>query len=89
MTEPKRYRTKPIEIDALEWEGTDERFLELRKWTGNQVTIALDSTDDLVINTLEGIMRASKGDMIIKGTEGEFYPCKPKQFGDKYQEVTE
>ena len=39
----------------------------------------------LLIGTLEGTMRASPGDYIIRGTQGELYPCKPTVFETKYQ----
>ena len=41
----------------------------------------------LPINTLEGIMKASIGDYIIKGVQGEFYPCKPNIFEQTYELV--
>lgn len=43
----------------------------------------------LVIHTLEGDMETSIGDYIIKGVNGEFYPCKPDIFAKTYEEVTE
>lgn len=39
------------------------------------------------INTLEGIMRADYGDYIIKGVQGEIYPCKPNIFAQTYEIV--
>lgn len=41
-------------------------------------------TEGLYIRTLEGRMKANPGDWIIRGTEGEFYPCKPSVFERKY-----
>lgn len=41
------------------------------------------------IETLKGTMKASVGDYIIKGVNGEFYPCKPDIFAKTYEEVTE
>lgn len=38
----------------------------------------------MTINTLEGEMRASIGNYIIKGVNGEFYPCKPDIFEKTY-----
>ena len=32
-------------------------------------------------------METSKGDYIIKGVQGEFYPCKPDIFAETYEEV--
>lgn len=41
----------------------------------------------LIIETLEGNMEASYGDWIIKGVNGEFYPCKPDIFDKSYEPV--
>jgi hypothetical protein len=37
--------------------------------------------------TLEGNMRISGGDYIIRGVQGEFYPCKPDIFAATYEAV--
>lgn len=41
----------------------------------------------MIIRTLEEYMIASKGDYIIKGVNGEFYPYKPDIFDKTYEEV--
>lgn len=41
----------------------------------------------ITIFTLEGAMRASIGDYIIKGVNGEFYPCKPDIFEKTYERI--
>jgi hypothetical protein len=41
------------------------------------------------IHTLEGVMHVSDGDWIIKGTAGEFYPCKPDVFEQNYERAGE
>ena len=38
----------------------------------------------LTIDTLEGVMIARPGDVIIRGVQGEFYPCKPDIFRETY-----
>jgi len=38
------------------------------------------------VHTLEGILHVSPGDWIIKGVNGEFYPCKPDIFAKTYEE---
>lgn len=43
----------------------------------------------LSIQTLEGVMYAAPGDWIIKGVQGEFYPCKPDIFEATYEPVGE
>ena len=44
---------------------------------------------DIAIRTLEGEMRAIPGDWIIRGVQGEFYPCKPDIFAATYEPVPE
>lgn len=39
------------------------------------------------LETLEGTMRANKGDYIIQGVKGEIYPCKADIFEMTYQKV--
>jgi len=41
----------------------------------------------LAIETLEGLMFANPGDWIIRGVQGEFYPCKPDIFAATYEAV--
>lgn len=43
----------------------------------------------LIIKTLEGDMKANLGDYIIKGVNGEFYPCKPDIFERTYKKIGE
>lgn len=43
----------------------------------------------LNIDTLEGVMRAKAGDVIIKGVQGEFYPCKPAIFQETYEVISD
>lgn len=54
----------------------------------NSKTVGYNTTPPTIwIDTLEGRMTADTGDWIIKGVEGEFYPCKPGIFDKTYQEV--
>jgi hypothetical protein len=51
--------------------------------------VTIDPADgSLVIRTLEGDMKADLGDWIIKGVQGEFYPCKPDIFDATYEAVS-
>lgn len=45
------------------------------------------ATGELMIRTLEGDMRARYGDWVIRGVQGEFYPCKQDIFYETYEEV--
>ena len=48
---------------------------------------AYKSDKNLIIHTLEGDMKASKGDWIITGIKGEQYPCKPDIFEKTYEPI--
>lgn len=48
---------------------------------------AYKTEEEIEIKTLEGVMKANKGDWIIKGIKGELYPCKPDVFKMTYEKV--
>lgn len=83
----KQYRKKPVIIEAVQWEGTNIHEIEDFMGVHLGASYCDDGEDFLIIQTLEGDMRADKGDYIIKGVQGEFYPCKPDIFEQTYEEI--
>lgn len=84
----KRYIKKPVEVEALEWDGTN--CAEVAEFCGpDALFVECDGQKQLRIITLEGMMISSVGDFIIKGVDGEFYPCKPLIFKATYDLVKE
>lgn len=85
----KKYRKKPIEVEAMLFDGTNG--IEVVAWMGKamagHVKSYLNASSSVSIETLEGVMRASAGDYVIRGVKGEFYPCKPDIFNATYEEV--
>ena len=79
-----KYRKKPVVIEAIRFIGSN--YEEIREFIG-QNTLCSDSS--IAIPTFEGDMVAQKGDYIIKGVQGEFYPCKPDIFKETYEKVEE
>jgi hypothetical protein len=84
-----KYRKKPVVIEAkrlMEPNLPDE----IARWCDGRVCGVGDVGAKvwIEIDTLEGVMRAGYGDFIIKGVNGEFYPCKPDIFEKTYEEVT-
>ena len=79
-----KYRKKPVVIDVIQWVGSNWHEIQQFVTTKNEVFIDLGIVK---IYTLEGIMEASKGDYIIKGVQGEFYPCKPDIFELTYEKA--
>lgn len=78
------FRKKPVVIEARQFSLKDQSIVD---WcVGEAVTDAVDGCV-ILINTLEGQMKAMPGDWIIKGVNGEFYPCKPDIFEKTYEPV--
>ena len=81
----KKYIKTPIMIKAIQWRGQGGNTEEIMNFTCGR---CIPCGDFLIIETLEGDMKARGGDYIIKGINGEFYPCKPDIFEKTYSEAT-
>lgn len=78
------FRKKPVVIEAVQWTG--KNFEEVRAFYPSAITHVNLGT--VSVRTLEGTMNAAKGDWIIKGVKGEFYPCKPDIFEATYEQLS-
>ena len=96
-----RYRKKPVVIEAVEltWENWSEicDFADVGELEDGKPQGTDKHMDDsplpnggpgLLIPTLEGLHLALPGAFVIKGVEGELYPCKPGIFEATYEKVT-
>ena len=81
----RAYRKKPVVVEAIQWTG--ENHAEMCEFIDPEV-FEIKPKEGLIIHTLEGDHHASPGDYIIKGVNGEFYPCKPDIFAKTYEPVT-
>lgn len=90
-----QFRKKPVVIDAIQWNGDND--IPIMDFVGKKLSVSkpserIEMDNDLpnhawvlIIPTLEGDMRANRNDWIIKGVNGEFYPCKPDIFEKTYE----
>lgn len=86
-------RKKPVEVEAILWD--EMNLLEVKNFVGEKLQYDIYDLAwevgmgvpkiTMQIDTLEGSMQVSKGDYIIKGVNGEFYPCKPDIFHKTYE----
>lgn len=76
------FRKRPVVIEANRLSMDNSHALAI--WAGAK---ELDDSYDIIIPTLEGDMRATAGDWIIRGLKGEFYPCKPDIFELTYEKA--
>ena len=78
----QKYVKKPVEISAIQFTGQNDAECLIF------CPVATDPVErgpSLIIATLEGNMRVSVSDFIIRGVNGEFYPCKPDIFEKTYK----
>ena len=99
----QKYRKKPVVIEAIQWNGNSNKQ-EIEKFVGRELKSELESETayvagkgepifSLLIETKEGVMKAFRGDWIIKEPfptgDRDFYPCKHDIFVNTYDVVGE
>lgn len=100
-----RYTKKPVTIDAMQWHGSDSDAHHVVLWILNSGGKAhyqstpiqapgpgrgiTEVPPHIVIETLEGNMKAFPGDYVIKGIKGEFYPHQGAFFLEAYEPAEE
>jgi len=96
-----KYRKKPVIIEAFQmtvarrWDNSEWPVWLNEAWnkepSEGAVWISQDDPkkEKLVCGTLEGVHKIDWNDWIIKGINGEIYPCKPDIFNKTYEEVVD
>lgn len=97
-----KFRKKPVEIEAMQLAGSPDYLHRVYQWVEQNTQgsfepyadklpasgVSIDpATGFSLIATLEGVTQAKPGDWIIRGVQGEFYPCKPDIFAATYEAV--
>jgi len=89
-----KYKKKPVVVEAFQFyvEPMPDWFMD--KVSSNEIVLKNCNHDKCSVNyayceikTLEGTMVANAGDYIIKGVEGEIYPCKTDIFNRTYERI--
>lgn len=92
-----KYRKKPVEVEAFcfnvdadtiapKW--FTQAIVDEKIWIDRSIVDGHARIYGCTINTLGGRVHAKLGDYIIKGVNGELYPCKPDIFRKTYEPVT-
>lgn len=88
-----RFRKRPVVIEAVQVERLNEEgapnWIFNAQFRAPEIPGAIYKNNEgqLVIHTLEGHMKVSPGDWIIRGVAGEIYPCKNDIFLATYEEA--
>ena len=85
-----KFRKRPVEIEATNF--TRETFDSVKDFTNGtahsfKIEKSINVKCTCIIQTLEVEHIATEGDLIIKGVQGEFYPCKPEIFVKTYEPI--
>lgn len=91
---------RPVVVTAMQWDGSLESAQRVGQWVNahdepdaggvwDDPTLTFEWVSGVVrqmwVETLEGPLRVSPGDWLIRGVAGEFYPCKPDIFDATYE----
>ena len=90
----QKFKKKPVIIEAIQYNNLNRE--EIETFVGKKLSQELETETaylagkgspkfSIIIETLEGNMKAMPNDWIIKGLKGEFYPCKPDIFEMTYE----
>lgn len=99
MTNWPKFRKRQVVVRAQQFDGSMEGALRIAQGCNQgrelpRVQAALlhaihGNAVILQIGTLQGTMRATRGDWVIEGLAGEIYPCKPEIFAQTYDAVAD
>jgi hypothetical protein len=87
----KKYKRKPVVVEAVQWTTEAMKFAGLTakpiideiNASGGEASVSRDVYTleyTMRIATLEGVMTARVGDYICRGVKGEYWPVKPDVF---------
>lgn len=74
-------------IQAMQYNGINSEHVINQLGLDIKKDVAFTETGGMLIKTLEGDMLVRVDDFVIKGVQGEFYPCKPDIFKATYESV--
>ena len=78
------FRTKPIEIEAVQWRGGNQREIE----TLAMEVFQFDNTHlRLLLETKHGVITLEKGDWLVKRPDGCVEPVAENEFAKTYEKV--
>jgi hypothetical protein len=86
---PKRYHKKPVEVEAVQWDGSAEVQQQIVTWAGGKISGWFDTEYFLEVRDDSAILRVEADDWVVRGVQGEYYPVKPDVFRATYEPVEE
>jgi hypothetical protein len=99
MPKPTKYRKRPVEVEAMQWDGSRESIDAICRWANDPLLVhgdepvvsyvyqGEDDVQDVIVWTLNGDVGLDPGEWVVRGVQGEFYPCKPDIFDATYEPI--
>jgi hypothetical protein len=78
-----KFRKKPVVIEAMQYRG--DNAAEVLAWANAECVAYQPTSSTLTVKTLEGEMTVYPLSWLIRGVQGELYPCKPDIFAATYE----
>lgn len=89
----QKYRKKPVEVDAMRFDGTWANLEAIRAWLDYKMGYATDRETGLPVLIRIGlgdrVPRVGVGDYIIRESGGKFWACRPEFFAKTHEPVLE
>lgn len=83
MTVAGRFVKRPVEVEAVRFERADQAAV-ICAWGEGQVEAVRKATGVLRVRTLHGPTLARLGDWILRGPDGDYWPCEDAIFEASY-----
>lgn len=80
----RKLRKKPVVIEGVQFIDNPDQGRDIARWCAGQYD---EENHQVLVNTIEGTMAAGIGWWVLKGVEGEFYPCKDSVLQATYEVV--
>ena len=84
----RKYKKVPVVIDAIQYTGDEENVKEVQKFLEDGNWKYEVKGEVVIVQTLEGDHNLVKGNYLIRGIKGEYYPCRKDIFEKTYQLVS-
>ncbi len=84
-----KYRKKPVVVEAFQWTAGQVEFPDWAGQAGREGRLWVIAGPMMRVVTLNGPVTAHPGDFIVKGVQGELYPCSLEIFEATYEKVEE
>lgn len=98
---PRKFSKKPITVEAMQFNGTVEDYLQILDWIRNSRNVlaryddhefrikGADNFPTMILRTYKGTVEVNSGDWVVPASDGEFYVHDNRSFAEIYDPLEE